>query len=259
MAEVPSVYIKDKPVDYEGEILAMLGEGVRVGDFHFRPPSLGVWALWEVLDSPIIHGSDDATTGDYLRLLWVNHTRSHAVKTVAEWVREGKPPVGENCKLDEVVMSWSERHVSVDVINGEGMDLIIAQLPLCYTGYETLPKSEGTTGPWLFAGEAFGAICAQSPADHHCLIWDVPMTLHGHATAHRAACNGAKGIARPKDEEDIKEQLMLANKREKNGELHPWQIDEPIAFPLSAVQCEFPATVARYEELVKAKKNAIKN
>lgn len=255
MAEVPTVYVKDKPVNYEGEIFAMLGEGVRVGEYHFRPPSLGVWALWEILDSPIIHGSEDATHGDYLRLLWVNDVRRDAAPIVAEWVAVEKPDVGTWCILDEVVEEWANKTLTKEVLGEDVRDEIISQLPLCYTGYETMPKSDGTTGPWLFAGEAFGAICSTAPADSDALIWDTPMTLHGHMTAHRAACNGVKGVARPKDEDDIKEQLRLANEREKKGELHPWQIEDPLAFPLTSVQCEFPATIARFEELLKVKQD----
>lgn len=255
MAQVPTACVKDKPVNYEGEILAMLGEGVRVGGYHFRPPSLGVWALWEILDSPIIHSSEDATMGDYLRLLWVNAVRRDAVPVISEWVAVEKPKVGTFCVLDDIVEEWAKVYLVDEVLGEDVRNEIISQLPLCYTGYETMPSTGGSAGMWLFAGEAFGAICSESPAQCDTLIWDTPMTLHGHMTAHRAACNGVKGVGRPKDEEDIKEQLKLANEREMKGKLHPWQIEDPVAFPLTAKQCEFPATVMKYETLLKGKRD----
>lgn len=252
MAQVPTAYVKDKAVNYEGEIFAMLGEGVRVGGYHFRPPSLGVWALWEILDSPIIHADDDATMGDYLRLLWVNDVRRDAVPIIAEWVAVGKPAVGLFCELDDIVEAWAKDSLVDEVLGEDVRNEIISQMPLCYTGYETMPASGGSAGLWLFAGEAFGAICSVAPSDSDTLIWDIPMTLNGHMTAHRAAVNGVKGVGRQKDEEDIKEQLKLANEREAKGKLHPWQIKDPIAFPLTSKQCEFPATIMKYESLLKA-------
>jgi hypothetical protein len=263
MAEIPTAYVKDKPVDYESEIFALLGEGVRVGDYHFAPPSLGVWALWELLDSPIIHGSEDASYGDFLRLLWVNTVRRAAVPHVREWVDVGKPKVGEWSAMDTEVASWAALTLPDEATLDELARLeIIAQIPLCYTGYETIPSTGESTGEWLFAGEAFGAICSQSPAEFDTLIWDVPMTLNGHITAYRAKFNGTKGVSRPKDPEDIVLQLELANEREAKGELHPWQEIDPLnpVFGLTAKQCEFPATVARFEALMKqAKKKANPN
>ena len=260
MAEVPTAYVKDKVVDYEGEIFAMLGEGVRIGDYHFRPPSLGVWALWEIIDSPIIHGEEDATIGDFLRLLWINHARRDAVPVVREWLEVGKPKVGEWCLMDNEVNQWGgatlPNEITDDVVRLE----IIHQIPLCYTGYETIPSMGEAPNQWLFAGEAFGAICAQNTAEYDTLIWEVPMTLHGHITAFRAKQNGTKGIGRPKDEEDIKLQLKLANEREKEGKLHPWQEIDPLAFGLSAEQCKHPQLVSRFEGLIKqAKKDAKTN
>jgi hypothetical protein len=257
MAEIPQCYVKDKPVDYEREILAILGEGVRVDSWHFLPPSLGVWSLWEILDSPIIHGSEDATQGDYLRLLWVNAVRRDAVEHVALWTEVGKPKPGECevCELDDEVVKWAESFLPPEALSEAVRDEVLAQLPLCYTGYERIPSTGGNTGPWLFAGEAYGAICGSSTADYDTLIWDTPMALHGHVTAHMAASNGAKDIARPKDEEHIKEMLAETNEREKRGELHPWQIEDPRGvigtnLGLSAEQCKHPECVDRFEQLL---------
>jgi hypothetical protein len=262
MAEVPTAYVKDKPVDYESEIFAMLGEGVRVGDYHFAPPSLGVWALWEIIDSPIVHGSEEAIVGDFLRLMWINHARRDAVPLVREWVSVGKPKAGEWCLMDVEVLSWAgtlppELYESGE-ISDECKYEILAQLPLCYTGYETIPGKDASAAMWLFAGEAFGAICAKDAVEYDGLIWDVPMTLHGHITAFNAKMNGTKGVGRPKDEEDIKEQLRLANEREENGEIHPWQEIDPLSFGLSARQCEHSNLVARFEDMVRRAKEDLK-
>ena len=262
MAHVPEVYVKDKAVNYEREIFAIMGEGVRVGGWHFRPPSLGVWALWEILDSPIIKG-EDATQGDYLRMLWVNDVRRDAVEEVALWVDVGKPKPGEFCELDIAVLAWAEDvQLPEEALTDAVRDEVLEQMPLCFTGYETIPGKNdgGTTGPWLFAGESFGAICGTDAAAADRLIWDTPMTLHGHVTANRAACAGAKGIARPKDEEHVKAMLAESNEREKRGELHPWQIKDPVGcvgtpLALSAEQGKHPECLEKFERLLAAAKD----
>jgi hypothetical protein len=253
MANVPACYIKDKPVDYELEIFAMLGEGFRFGSYHFRPPCLGVWALWEILDSPVIHGSEDAVIGDYLRLLWINDVRQSAVGVVSRWFKAGKPAIGEECELNETVIQWAT-NLPDGVVEPENMIEIASQLQICYSGYETIPASGGGGGPWIFAGEAFGRICGDSVEHADTLIWHTPMVLHGHVVAQKCAASGNKDIGRPKDPDDIKLQLKLANEREERGELHEWQELDPMAFPLSAAQCKHPNLVARYEALIESKK-----
>jgi hypothetical protein len=248
MAHVPSVYIKDKEVNYEREIFAILGEGFRVGSFHFRPPCLGVWALWEILDSPVIHGSDDALVGDYLRMLWINDVRQAAVPVLSRWCEAGKPGPNDTCELNESVIKWANDLPS-EVTDASCMFKVAEQLALCYTGYETIPSSGDASGQYLFAGESFGAICASGVEHAETMIWHTPMTLHGHVTASRANAAGAKGVGRPKDPDDIKLQLKLANEREARGELHEWQEKQPLAFPLSAEQCKHPNLVARFESL----------
>jgi hypothetical protein len=252
MATVPSAYIKDKEVNYEGEIFAILGEGCRVESFHFRPPSLGVWALWEILDSPVIHGDENATSGDWLRLLWINDVRKDAVSKIAKWCGNGRPTAyvdGDWCELDEAVIRWASSQ-PFDILSDEGFLVDVAeQVALSHTGYETIPATGESSGQYLFAGEAFGSMIGQSLAHSDALIWETPMTLHGHVAARRAKANGEKGVGRPKDPEDIKLQLKLANEREARGELHEWQELEPLAFPLSSEQCKHPNLIARFEAL----------
>lgn len=265
LARVPGFAIADKAIDYDREILSMLGHGVERDGWSFAPPSLGVWSLWEIIDSPIIKGDDSACIGDYWRLLWINHARRDAVKLVADWLDAGKPapPQGDDglvawqkaSEFDKAVIQWASKLESVDLMSAFGE--IKKQVELCFSGYEMIPSSGSGSGKYLFAGEAYGAVCMIDPAQYDRMIWDIPLVLLGHVTAQQAVRNGTK-CARPKDKADAKLQISLANEREARGELHSWQRDNPEAFQLSAVQLKFPALVEEFTNLLKAKQEASK-
>jgi hypothetical protein len=75
------------------------------------------------------------------------------------------------------------------------------------------------------------------------------MVLLGHAVASNARQNGTKGVARPKDKADIRKQLILATAREYKGELHPWQIAEPLKRCLTPIQKKHDHLVKKFEDL----------
>jgi hypothetical protein len=264
-ARVPGFAVKDKEIDYDREILSILGHGVCRKGWTFAPPSLGVWSLWEIIDSPIIKGDANACIGDYWRLLFINHARRDAVSLVAGWIDAGKPnpPQGDDgliawkdaTDLDRAVIKWASKMESVDLMSAFGE--VRRQVELCFSGYEMIPSAGNGSGKYLFAGEAYGHVCSADPADYDRLIWDVPLVLIGHVTAQNAVKNGCK-CARPKDKEDMKLQLALANEREARGELHQWQRDNPEAFQLSSVQLRFPALVEEFTALLKSQQEASK-
>jgi hypothetical protein len=271
MACIPPAYCKDKAVDYDREIFSILGNGYRSGCFHFAPPSLGVWSLWEIIDSPLIKDYSTASVGDFFRLCYINHARREAVALVSQWVDDGKPglPDGHGigawrsaCSLDRAAIKYS-RTIPRDVMTDAGQAQIIKQIDLCGSGYDMFPSNgEAPSRHYLFAGEAYGSICYHDIVNHDRLIWDVPMSLVGHVAAHSAIVNGAKGICRPKDKQDILLQFKMANERENRGELHPWQIERPLecdgtVHGLSRIQKNHPQCVAQWETLLseaKAKK-----
>ena len=261
-ARVPAYVIADKQVDYDREILAILGHGYRVGKWQFAPPSLGVWSLWEIIDSPCIKGDDSATFGDYWRVLWINATRKGAVQYIAEWLQNGKPgvPHGKGVaawksasEMDRQVIRWVNACLPAKAMAPEGIAAIDLQIQLCSTGYEMIPGGGKASRKYLFAGEAYGAICSNDIAEYERLVWDTPMCLFGHVSAHKAACNGAS-VGRPKDPVDRKRQIAEANEREARGELHQWQREYPDAFPPSPTQCKFPSLLQEFEQLLSRQK-----
>jgi hypothetical protein len=254
VASVPDICIKDKPVDYDREILSILGHGYKVGDYHFRPPSLGVWSLWEILDSPVIKDIENATLGDYWLFLYVNHARKDCVDHIAEWLDAGKPNINEDipfiqrCRLHREVFKFANKlpSVTVDFLAG-----VHKQLSICFQGFEMLPDS----GPslhnvyYIYAGEAYGSLFATNSGNADTLIWEYPISLIGHIYAAKYSQASGKGISRPKDKEDMQKVFTEADEREAKGELHDWQIKAPLAFPLSPVQCQFPELIKQYQQL----------
>jgi hypothetical protein len=265
MVHVPVRCVKDKHVDYDREIFCLLGHGVQIKDWHFQPPSLGVWALWEIVDNAIIHGDPAATMGDLWRLLWINDARRDAVPVVAQWVADGKPGIGTSLKTQHMLDIKAGYHrdkvLPSGILNPDVQASIYACIALSMSGYEMIPGG-ASTSEYLFGGEMFGYVCRTSITNADEVIWDVPMTLLGHVAANQAQYDGAKGIGRPKDLDDLKIQMESARERERTGKLHPWQKAEPEYYPLTPEQSNFPKCVAAWERAYKKthrSKRGVKN
>jgi len=54
--------------------------------------------------------------------------------------------------------------------------------------------------------------------------------LIGHTVAQKSKQNGAKGVARPKDAEHMRQQMIETKRREKEGLLYEWQEKEPLHY-----------------------------
>ena len=60
----------------------------------------------------------------------------------------------------------------------------------------------------------------------------------GHTVAQKSKQNGAKGIARPKDQAHMMEQFKEAKRREEAGLLYEWQEREPLRYDLDGHESE---------------------
>jgi len=121
-----------------------------------------------------------------------------------------------------------------------------------FNGYSMIPGSGGGS-KFLFGAETIGDVVASLGQSFNIsiddLLWNTPMIVIGHAIAASAKQNGAKGIARPKDPEDVKKQLILATAREYKGELHPWQIESPLTSRLTGIQGQSADLKKEFESL----------
>ena len=257
-AVVPGQYIK--VADYQGdaEIFACLDVPLRVDNQEIRPPSLGVWSLLETFACPFVN--QFGTGLDLIhcyRALYINDHRESCATDVYNWRNECDEEAFDiedpttHTAWDTKVLTYAGV-IDFDISNPANWWAIRMFFDISFNGYSMIPPSGGG-GQFMFGAETMGSViaslgnCFSMPIRD--VLWETPMCLLGHATASAAKQNGAKGVARPKDPADIRKQLILASAREYKGELHPWQVAEPLSRRLTAIQGGHPELVKEFDKL----------
>ena len=255
MASVPRHYIKFKDIDFEGEIFSCLNLPRTIAGFTFTPPSLGVFALLEVIDSKIVSDFKGATLMDLFRAAHICIHRKQCASAVRDW-HTGK---GSE-RFNGIMAEWHqwdrdvlEYFKNANFKLSDMVDFHDYLMGTTFDGYEMIPDSGASEyKPFLFGAESISAVLRNMQGlgfSYDEIMWDVPLCMVGFISASNCIEKGAKGVARPKDKEDIKLQLKLANERELKGELHLWQIREPQFYRPSEVQKKANPDIARLHNL----------
>jgi hypothetical protein len=257
MASVPAHYIKNKHVDYDGEIFACMNLPIEVSRIRISPPPFGVFSLLEVIDSKFIKDFKNSDAMDFVKALYIAAKGKHCAAEVMEWVYAGGKQSVDHAKR-ETWLEW-DKEVSKFADHYKIGEMNVADIPRfrkflidnAFSGYDMIPEQGGGEFmPYLFGAETMASVVAVAGYD---AIWNMPLCMVGHIAAAKARSNGVKGVARPKDQDDIKKQLKDADERELKGELHPWQIKEPDMYGLSADQIKArPAVKEEYQKILKA-------
>jgi hypothetical protein len=233
MASVPANYIRWKEQDYDGEIFAALAIPVVIAGHTFRPPSVGVFALLEILDSKIVSDFEGAAIIDFYRAAYVMIFRENCAASVMQWKREGgaelfSGPAKNWHQWDKDVCDY---FANTDFRPSDFIEFRKLLMGATFAGYEMIPDNGPSSHrPYLFGADTIAQICRNLSGmgiTMREMIWEAPLCLCGFISASAAKENGTKGVGRPKDPESIKSQIAEANEREERGELHPWQVEEP--------------------------------
>jgi len=245
MALVPGQYIKDLPVDYEGEIFAFMSVPATLGGAEIPPPTLGSWSLFEVADLKWTNGQAPPDFWGFLRAAHILAVREKAAPLVRDWLAAGlkgdAPPLDSppKCAWDAAAVTWAE--ASKLEFTPESVESLGDALALSFSGFAMLPK-EPVNGLWLFGAETMQGVARTLCENLNCsffeALWRVPLCVAGHVCAGIVKGQGRCHVGRPKDPADIKIKLDAARAREDAGELHPWQILDPKWNPPTARQKE---------------------
>lgn len=258
---VPVEYVKTAEYCGDLEVFAAMGQPLVVGDDRIPPPSLGVFSLLETMSSPFVNKPAVGLL-DFYRVLYVNHYRRAAAPLVFDHYNLAGEP-GES-EFDKRVLAaagilktgrFLRRYRPTWRFFPSPAVIAIVRnwFFLAFNGYAMLPAGAGGSEFW-FGAEAMGANLATAAAALNAtpdqILWDVPMVLLGHTVAATARNNGAK-VARPDDMADLRRQMILALLRELHGELHPWQIAEPLRRQLTPLQMDRGgmALIRRFEAM----------
>ena len=257
MASVPARYIKDKVVDYDGEIFACLNLPLEMAGLKIRPPSFLVFSLLETVDSLFIKDFSKCDAMDICRALYIAVHVENCAGDVKAWIEAGGKTKFKADKpdtwlaWDKKISDWADENKLEKLALSDFVNFRNFLIANSFTGYEMIPDTGGGSYmPYLFGAETMASVVITAGYE---AIWKMPMCLVGHMAACKARSNGVKGIDRPKDEQDIKLQLKLACERETKGELHPWQIKEPDQYGPTEEQIKArPEVKTEWNTLLKA-------
>lgn len=230
MASIPAKYIKQKSIDFDGEIFACMGLPFAIAGIEIPPPAIGVFSLLESIDSRVVNDIKNASAMDFCRALYIAHFGKESAADVREWIKQGgKQPHGKLLPFDVKICGFADKYKLGEIELPELYAFRSFLLENSFNGYEMIPDSGGGSFmPCLFGAQTIASIALTCGiSDMNKVLWEIPLCLVGHMAAVTAKRNGVKGVEIPKDEADIKLQQKLADERELKGKLHPWQIAEP--------------------------------
>ena len=259
---VPRPWIKDAKIDRPGEFSAAVGLPLVIGGVNVPPVTYGVWALLEMMDCDLVHPRKQSTGWGCAVAFYVAVNGPQAAPLVMRAVANGShldPDLRDN--PDPLTIAAFELADRAQ-LDGDKVAQLEDWLYLGFTGFAMMPN-KGNAAEWWFGVETLAGLVAALGAELNAtpdeLAWHTPLTLIGHVAAQKAKQNGAPGVARPKDPEDIALQLKLAKERAAAGKLHPWQEQYPETFRLCGHESEDEAyrlSVLYHEKLQAQLQNA---
>lgn len=244
---IPGRYIAT--ADYLGdlEIFATMNLPIEIDGEPIPPPSLGVWSLLETLGSPFVSDFSECTNLDVYRAVFINKYREQSAPLVFDWfmsdIRDGSHPfdVAVMEAAGELKLGWFRKRrwpVFAFAPTIENFLAIRRWFEISFHGYSMISGGAGGTGFW-FGAEVIAsnlvAVGQSMSLSVDELLWKTPTVIVGHANAAVARANRVS-VGRPKDHDDNRKQAILALARELNGQLHPWQIADPLHRPLTWLQ-----------------------
>jgi hypothetical protein len=263
--ETPMSYCKNKDYAGQEEIFACCNIGLKIGEAVIKPPSLGVFSLLEAMGNKFLIDFYETTTMEKFHALYYNEFRAEAAflcrdnyYSPGEYVPYDPKDKSTHTELDRQTIKYIDYLIEekgVDLESVEVWEKIYNMFVTSANGFEMLPNTGGSTR-WLYGAETFGSIVAgvgqylNKSFDE--LIWETPVALIGFSYVGMAKASDAKGVSRPKDPEDARRIRILSYLRERNGMLHPWQIDHPLYYSLSVYQEKHKSAVTELKKLQEA-------
>jgi hypothetical protein len=262
--QVPGVFIKNKAVDFDAEVYAAMGGSLPIGGFLVRPPSLGVFSLMETYESKFISDPAACSVMEFWRVLYINEHRQACMQEVMEWAYPDKGGLFDAEDSDSwqffdwAVHEWGTKLDLTSDVEGlvEPFLEVHKWFSLSFEGFDMIPGASSGGSEYWFGADAIGSLSTSLAQSVETLLWHTPMCCAGHQLAAICKQNGNEHIARKKDPEDAKKQFDDARERVRNGEFHPWQLQDPEMWPVDAMQVKHnPKLIDAWEALVKEKKD----
>lgn len=214
---VPASWIKDAEFDPVLEMVAIAGGTFR--NTGIPTPSLGSLMLLELCDNKFFLHPETCSGEELGQALFLFYSGKQAVAAVVEFIHDRPQKIEEGGK-------WAMLKFGNAVIDHYA-EFVKWAIELPFYGLTMLPGGGESRDPFIFnavsvnrliyLASKFGNLTPDEA------LWKMPLASLGHLIACGCDAEGVKGVARPKDPEDIRRQLQAAREREERGEKHPWQ------------------------------------
>jgi hypothetical protein len=215
---VPADYIRDAEYDPVQEMISVV-DGFLLPGGRTPPPVLGSFLLLELSGNRFFSEPYTCTTEDCGRALFIFNARKKAVPAVVEYIYdrpEALTAAGEKA-LSAVGEDFIKNYDDFVKFTIETPFNGFAMIPGGGPGKEQFFFNAVSVGRILYLAAKFGNLTTEET------LWEVPLATIGHLIACGLDSEGVKGVARPKDPEDIRRQLQAARERQERGESHPWE------------------------------------
>jgi len=147
--------------------------------------------------------------------------------------------------LDWAALRWANSETDGKLLRPSAL---VPAFDAAFAGFRMIPPRGSGGSLYLFGPESIAGIMLLAEPLHMTpaqVLWQTPLCLLGHIAARQAEANGVRGVARPKDQADVRRQLAAAAERERLGVAHPWQIDRPDIYGPSAEQMKARPAIQR--------------
>lgn len=250
--KVPVSYVPRAHVDFDAEARQILSQDFVLPD-GFRVPALtaGRLVALELVSSPFFLHPFDCDALDAAAALVLLTCDRPLVEDFTAPYRAGADP-GASSPLYSAAASWLRVH---DMAMLEVYPALVEWiLDVPFYGLAMLPGGASCPREFWFDGTFIGSIVAAAakilatPVDD--VLWRTPLCLVGHAIAQHASACGVKGVERPPDKAALDRLMHEAAARERRGELHPWQFENPVIYTLTDLQANAnPALMGVYSAM----------
>ena len=214
---VPSSWIKDAPYDPVQEMLSVVQATFR--GTGIQTPFLGSLMLLELCDNSFFLRPEACSGEELGQALFIFHAGKDAVPAVVEFIHDRPEQLQRGGE-------WALLEFG-DAIIEHYADFIKWAIEVSFSGLAMIPDGGETRDQFVFnavtvcrllyLAARYGNLKPEEA------LWKVPLATLGHLIACGCDADGVKGVARPKDPDDIRRQLLAAKEREERGEKHPWQ------------------------------------